>query len=127
MRLTGLLAAAPLFLGLMGGAFESRAIGVRTVAGGPESQGAAPYGNVNGITFYAMFNGPSGCALDAQGNLYIADRTNHAIRKITSPTDDPAGTNYNSVTTTYISLSKSPIGLAIESNTLYVATLEKRS
>jgi len=52
---------------------------VATLAGGAEGfqdgQGAA-----------ARFNTPSGLALDATGNLYVADTGNHAIRKVT-----PAG------------------------------------
>ena len=52
---------------------------VATLAGGAEGfqdgQGAA-----------ARFDTPSGLALDATGNLYVADTGNHAIRKVT-----PAG------------------------------------
>ncbi len=49
---------------------------VATLAGGTEGfqdgQGAA-----------ARFNTPSGLALDAVGNLYVADTGNHAVRKVT--------------------------------------------
>jgi len=123
--LRGGLAGALLLLAVLGAGFDARAIVVRTISGGPNSVGGISYGNDNGInTFYAVFNGPVGCALDTQGNLYIADRTNQAIRKITEPADDISGTNYNSVTSTYLSLGKSPIAVAIYSNTLYVATYE---
>lgn len=41
---------------------------------------------VEGAGGAARFNTPSGLALDASGNLYVADTGNHAIRKIS-----PAG------------------------------------
>src|SRR4051812_12476313 len=61
------------------------AVVVDTIGGGPKvTIGSNPYGNVNGNTFtQAKFNGPYGIALDSLGNLYIADKTNNAIRKIT--------------------------------------------
>jgi DNA-binding beta-propeller fold protein YncE len=46
------------------------------LAGGKE-------GFADGQGTAASFNTPSGLALDAQGNLYVADTGNHAIRKIT--------------------------------------------
>jgi sugar lactone lactonase YvrE len=38
---------------------------------------------VNGPVASASFNAPQGMAKDASGNLYVADRFNHCIRKIT--------------------------------------------
>lgn len=49
---------------------------VTTIAGGAE-------GYADGAGAQARFNTPSGLAIDKQGNLYVADTGNHAIRKIT--------------------------------------------
>src|ERR1044071_7473887 len=54
---------------------------VTTIAG---SAGSA--GNADGNGSRARFNKPDGVALDAMGNLYLADAENHTIRKVT-----PAG------------------------------------
>ena len=43
-------------------------------------------GNADGLGRAARFNGPAGVAVDSAGNIYIADRQNYVIRKIT-----PAG------------------------------------
>ena len=50
---------------------------VSTLAGG----GDPGYNEGNDIT--ALFNEPSGIAVDNLGNVYVADKNNHVIRKIT--------------------------------------------
>lgn len=50
---------------------------VSTLAGGVAE------GFTDGSGPAARFNSPSGLALDAQGNVYVADTSNNAIRKIT--------------------------------------------
>ena len=45
--------------------------------------GSGSRGNSDGIGEAASFNNPSGVAVDASGNVYVADQINHSIRKIT--------------------------------------------
>jgi sugar lactone lactonase YvrE len=52
--------------------------GVTTLAGSPEN-----WGTDDGVGSAARFNGPVGVAVDDQGNLFVSDSWNHAIRKIT--------------------------------------------
>jgi sugar lactone lactonase YvrE len=66
--------------------------GVSTVAG------LATLGSVDGIGGATRFNGPRGVALDAAGNVYVADYYNHTIRKISA----------GSVTTTLAGLAGNP-------------------
>jgi len=44
--------------------------------------GGATYGNANGVGTAATFHDPIGLVFDAQGNLYVGDTQNSAIRKI---------------------------------------------
>ncbi len=41
-------------------------------------------GSVDGSVAHALFNDPTGLAIDDNGNVYIADNANHAIRKLSS-------------------------------------------
>jgi sugar lactone lactonase YvrE len=46
--------------------------------------GTSDYGSTDGIGTNAKFFNPTGVAVDSLGNVYVADRNNHLIRKITS-------------------------------------------
>ena len=46
--------------------------------------GTGSPGSNNGAATVATFNNPSGVAVDPSGNVYVADASNHLIRKITS-------------------------------------------
>ena len=58
---------------------------VVTIAGDGEA------GSADGLGPAARFNAPTGLALDGQGALYVADRDNHLVRKLTG-LDGPAAT-----------------------------------
>lgn len=57
---------------------------IRKISGGTVSTlaGSGVAGHADGGGNAAKFNAPAGLALDASGNLYVADTMNHAIRKI---------------------------------------------
>ncbi len=57
----------------------------RMTAGGAVTTvvNALPPGSVDGLGAFAGFSSPRGMARDAAGNLYVADSSDHVIRKIT--------------------------------------------
>ncbi|HEY3854613.1 MAG TPA: MBG domain-containing protein [Verrucomicrobiae bacterium] len=75
-------------------------------------------GYVDGAGTNAQFNLPMGITVDAADNVYVADKVNNVIRKI-SPTQD-SGWNVSTLPTT--AQFESPEGLAMDSSTnFYVA------
>jgi streptogramin lyase len=56
---------------------------ITTVAG----TGTKGYGGDGGDAARATFNGPKGVRCDRQGNVYVVDTENHAIRRIDAGTD----------------------------------------
>lgn len=69
---------------------------ITTVVGG----GSALNLGDGGPPLTATLNGPYGLAFDSFGNLFIADTTNHRIRKVTF-TDGPSPTYVDGTITTY--------------------------
>jgi len=99
-------------------------VDVATIGGGPPNDapiGTKPYGFANGNTFsVSQFNGPFSIALDSTNNLYLADKTNCAVRLITQ-----VGDTANSQTTTYLTFGAGhqPVGVAVDgADNLYVLT-----
>ena len=96
---------------------------VSTLAGGLAnpgiSQTAAP-GYVDGTTGpYSVFNRPCAVAVDKNGNLYVADVNNKAIRVVTIATGATATYAGNKVQKSIVS---APIALAIDAaGTLYIS------
>src|SRR5438309_815490 len=98
---------------------------ITTVAG----NGSFTFAGDGGAATGASLNGPSGVALDASGNLYIADQFNHRIRKVAAATGiiRTAGSNGSYIlvgdggAATRASLDK-PTGVALDaSGNLYIA------
>ncbi|TZF84786.1 hypothetical protein FW774_07350 [Pedobacter sp. BS3] len=85
-------------------------------------------GFADGVWYEAQFKQPSGVAADAQGNVYVADRANHRIRKITPDGmvstlagAGTAGSNDGSAATARFN---NPYGVAVDAHgNVYVADL----
>jgi sugar lactone lactonase YvrE len=88
---------------------------------------ASAVGSQDGSANAALFNFPAGTAVDAGGNVYVADEQNHVIRKITplgdvstfAGTSGVAGTNDANRTSAKFNR---PLGVAFDGGgSLYVA------
>jgi sugar lactone lactonase YvrE len=92
---------------------------VSTLGGGPTSLNPNQAGYADGNTFEdSQFNFPQGLALDSNGSIFLADRVNGMIRKVTSPGSEAA-----SLTSTFIRNLSQPVGVAIDAtNNVYVLT-----
>ena len=108
------IAAAPLFAPLTARAV----VQVQSLGGGPNSSSPARAGFGDGPTLAnAKFSNPFSVALDTSGQLFIADRDNGKIRRVSKP-----GAS-DSVTTTFVSRLAQPVGVAVDrSNCVYVVT-----
>lgn len=106
----------------------STARDVSTLAGA-----AGISGDADGNTIGARFNGPGGITIDSSGNLFVADQSNHTIRKIT-PTGDvslfagfPGGSGTTNGTGTGARFNM-PTGIAIDSgDNLYVTDMSNHT
>lgn len=89
---------------------------IKTLGGGPNQSGLSKYGSFNGNTLLnAKFFNPYGVAQDDFGNLFIADRSNNKVRRITKPGQA------DSLTSTFKSGLSMPVGVVVDgSNNVYV-------
>jgi hypothetical protein len=96
------LSAALAGLGWLAMCFGANAqVTVDTIGGGVRVECGHSYGFTNGNTYEnAQFNAPYSCALDTNGNLWIADKNNSDIEQVSQ-----AGNKATSVTTEYYATS----------------------
>ncbi|MFZ0499837.1 MAG: NHL repeat-containing protein, partial [Steroidobacteraceae bacterium] len=90
--------------------------------------GSGAAGTANGNGTSAEFNGPTGIAVDSSDNLYVADRNNNEIRKISSSdvvsllAGSASGTAGSANGTGTAATFSAPYGIAVDSlGNLYVA------
>jgi len=100
---------------------------ISTVAG----DGSAAYSGDGGLATSASLNYPNGVAVDSAGNIYIADSTNHRIRKVdklsgtitTTAGNGTPGYSGNGGPATSASLNY-PYGVAVDSTgNIYIVDL----
>jgi sugar lactone lactonase YvrE len=88
--------------------------------------GQAARGSADGVAGAAQFNAPEGVAMDAAGDIYVADTGNSTIRKITpagvvsTVVGVPGQTGF--VAGTLPGIIGQPTGVAISGNSLYITT-----
>jgi sugar lactone lactonase YvrE len=118
-RLKSILTLVYLVIFILVPVYQANGQEVTTFAGSGSS------GNANGTGTAASFNNPQGAVVDANGNLYIADRVNHRIRKITTSgvVSTFAGSSSGNTDATGTSAKfNGPHGLAIDaSGNIFVA------
>jgi sugar lactone lactonase YvrE len=96
---------------------------ITTVAG----NGSSGYSGDGGLATSAQLNNPTGIAVDSSGNLFIADKSNNRVRKvssgiITTVVGDGSWGSYGDGGSAASASLNYPIGIAVDSaGSLYIA------
>jgi hypothetical protein len=103
--------------------YEETNVTVTTIGGGPPPNNfcASPAGFVDGSTLQqSQFDGPVALALNSQATLFIADKTNNAVRMVTSVGDTASSAT---VTSPILTNLHTVVGVAVDAaDNLYVLT-----
>ena len=78
---------------------------ITTIAGSASTD----YSGDGGVATLATLNYPSGVAIDSTGNVYIADKANNRVRKITLDCTSSPSTSPTQVPSSFPTLAPSPI------------------